>query len=230
MEALSALDWWQLAGVDSLVEDEPRDWLARVRAPATEAAAPVVARSEARALPATLAAMHALLADDPLFGDVGTRLAPEGDPASGLMVLIGMPEAEDAEGGHLLSGRIGLLFERMLAAIGRDRASIYLAAATPARPIGGRLTAEQAESHGRLALHHAALAAPRAMLLLGDGASGAILGAGLHETRGRVHEVRQGDATFRAVASFHPRFLLRHPIRKAAAWDDLRLLAGALAQ
>jgi DNA polymerase len=227
MDALNALGWWQLAGVDTAVEDAPRDWLARPSAP--QAAAPTPA-PEALALPATLAAMHAFLASAPIFGESGTRLAPEGDPASGLMVLIDMPEGEDAEAGQLLAGKTGLLFERMLAAIGRDRGSIYLAAITPARPLGGTLPPDIAAEHARLALLHAALAAPRALLVMGTAASCAILGADLHETRGRLHSVTQGAANFAAVATFHPRFLFRQTARKAGAWRDLRLLAGALAR
>lgn len=227
MDALNALGWWQLAGVDTAVEDAPRDWLARPHAPQTAISAPA---PEETALPATLAAMHAFLASAPIFEESGTRLAPEGDPASGLMVLIDMPEGEDAEAGQLLAGKTGLLFERMLAAIGRDRASIYLAAITPARPLGGTLAPDIAAEHARLALQHAALAAPRALLLMGTAASCAILGADLHETRGRLHIVTHGAAHFTAVTTFHPRFLFRQPARKAGAWSDLRLLAGALAR
>ena len=42
--AASALDWWHDAGVDTLVEDVPRDWFAapvRVPDPAIAAPAPV---------------------------------------------------------------------------------------------------------------------------------------------------------------------------------------------
>ncbi|HWL46152.1 MAG TPA: uracil-DNA glycosylase family protein [Sphingomonadaceae bacterium] len=240
MTALSALDWWQLAGVDTVVADAPRDWLAPVE-PRNATALPPSAASPAPAppstaarptvpLPATLAAMHALLAAAPVFGEGGIRLAPEGDPASGLMVLIDMPEPEDAAAGHLLAGKTGLLFERMLAAIGRDRASVYFAAITPARPLGGALPPAVGAEHARLARHHVALAAPRAVLLMGSGASCAILGADLLETRGRLHTVTPGATPCAAIATFHPRFLFKQPARKAGAWCDLRLLAGALAQ
>jgi DNA polymerase len=225
MQVLSALDWWRLAGVDTLVEDAPCDWLAPA---AARPAAPAL--SDTAPLPATLAAMQAFLASAPLFGESGARLPPEGDPASGLMVLIDMPEGGDAEAGQLLTGGTGLLFERMLAAIGRDRASIYLAAITPTRPVGGTLSADAAAEHARLALQHAALAQPRALLVMGTAASCAILGADLHETRGRVHTVTQGASRFAVVATFHPRFLFRQPARKAGAWRDLRLLTGALAR
>ena len=225
IEALSALDWWQLAGVDTLVDDAPRDWLA---APVKAAAAPLPAAT-ALALPETLEAMRAFLAADPGFGE-SARLAPTGDPAAGFMVLVDMPEPDDAQAGQLLSGAVGLLLDRMLGAIGRDRASAYVAPITPARPAGGRLAPETAAAHAKIALHHAALAAPRVLLLIGDGASRAILGAEVARTRGRLHGLNHGEANMTAIATFHPRLLLQQPARKADAWADLRLVLGGLAQ
>lgn len=228
IEALSALGWWQLAGVDTLVDDAPRDWLT---APAKPAAAiqPTPEAAAPAALPETLEAMRAFLASDPSLGD-GPRLAPEGDPASGLMLLVDMPEAGDAEAGQLLSGPAGLLLDRMLAAIGRDRASAYLAPITPARPAGGRIAPETAAAHARIALAHAALAAPRVLLLIGDGASRAVLGTEVARARGCLHALNLGGASMAAIATFHPRLLLQQPARKADAWADLRLVLGGLAQ
>jgi len=241
--ALNALGWWQLAGVDTLVEEAPCDWLAPAADAATPAskafpASPAPAPQPA-SLPATLDAMRALLADDPTFGpaprDGGApRLLPEGSPTSGLMLLTGMPEADDAAAGTLFAGRIGLLFDRMLAAIGRDRASIYLSAISPARPAGGRIAPETADACARIALHHVALARPRVLLLMGKEASCAILGADIPETRGRLHRLDQGpdqgEAGVTAVATFHPRLLLQRPSLKAAAWSDLRLALGAMGE
>ena len=52
LDALSALDWWREAGVDTLVDEEPRDWL----------------RAPAKAQPAA-----AVLADGPLGGSVRSQ-------------------------------------------------------------------------------------------------------------------------------------------------------------
>jgi DNA polymerase len=54
-QAASVLDWWHDAGVDLLVEDEPRDWRAAEPVPdrlATPAPAPLPAPGWSRALPA----------------------------------------------------------------------------------------------------------------------------------------------------------------------------------
>lgn len=232
--ALSAIGWWLEAGVDTLVDEAPRDWL-RAPAPPAEpgtaaasaAAAPAVVAIES--LPASIAAMHARLLDPALMPNApGAPLAPAGDTASGLMLLADMPEAEDAAMGQLISGDAGRLLDRMLGAIGRDRASIYLATIAPARPAGGRVPPPLAAELGRLALHHVALAQPRMLLLLGEGPCRALLGIGLADARGKLHDLNHQGGSVKAVATFPPRHLLREQAAKAKAWQDLRLLLKGL--
>ena len=56
--------------------------------------------------------------------------------------------------------------------------------------------------------------------LLGDAAAKALTGQPLGSARGRVHRIEG----VRAVATFHPRWLLQRPSDKALAWKDLQLL------
>jgi len=214
IEALSALDWWREAGVDTLVEEEPRDWLHS--APKPDIIAP--RQAVADTLPTTLAAFHAWWREtDTLPGAPASRLMPAGEPSSGLMLLTDMPDAADT----LFPTELGRLFDRMMGAIGRDRGSIYLAAMAGV-PVGARGLEDEALV--RTAKHHVALAAPRLLLLLGEAPSRAILGLGFAEARGRIHEFNHEGATVRAIATFHPRFLFQRPALKAAAWTDLRML------
>ncbi len=122
--AESALEWWREAGVDMLVDEEPRDWLALpVLHPAPVAAEPVATSA---AMPDTLEAFATWRAgpDAPEAGWSGRRLAAEGDPGAPLWVFTDLPEREDLAEGRLLSGAAGRLFDRMLAAIGRARADV----------------------------------------------------------------------------------------------------------
>ena len=226
--ALSALSWWRDAGVDVIVDEAPRDWLR----PAPSRPAPLPAPDPAPdPLPATLAALEQRLATPGLVPDaLSGAVSPAGNIASGLMLLADMPEAGDAAAGQLVSGEAGRLLDAMLGVIGRDRASIYLAALAPARPASGRLAAETCEALGELAKQHIALAAPRMVLLLGEAAPRAILGLSLAEARGRIHDLNHRGATVGVVATFHPRYLLRDQGAKPKAWQDLRLLLGGLAQ
>jgi len=223
--AASALHWWQEAGVDTIVGETPRDWLNPRKAPAVKAG-----DAHAEALPATLGAFQAwLLAGDvPAFGGApAARVGPSGDPAAGLMVLVDMPAAEDVAAGALLSGEAGQLFDRMLAAIGRDRENLYLASLTPAPSAAGRMEASSLEALGRIARHHVALAAPRALLLFGDACGKALLGLAVGEGRGRWHEFETPDGRIKTLLTIRPEKLLKQPNLKKHAWEDLqRLMEG----
>jgi uracil-DNA glycosylase len=239
--AASVLDWWADAGVDCLVEERPRDWLSRSAA-AGAAAAPIgmpAAPSPAPAMPAPLAAelpgqldlFRSFLADHPdlPFAAPGTpRICPAGDPAAGLMIMIGMPFADDVAGGALLSGAAGRLFDRMLAAIGRDRASVYLTSLSCIRAPGGLGDPAELARCAGLARHHVGLAAPRALLLMGDEASRALLGLASGEARGRWHGIETGAGPVNALATMSPETLLGSPALKRHAWADLLLLMEGL--
>lgn len=229
-EIVSLLSWWQDAGVDTFVDDDPRDWLTPpLRAPApveTAAPAPKVAPA---GLPTTLVEFQDWLrTSDDIAIPTATRMAPAGDSASGLMLLVDQPEAGDTEAGQIMTGEIGRLFDRMMAAIGRDRASIYLAAMAPGRSAGGYVDPAAAAMFTRLARHHVGLAQPRALLLMGEAPSRALLNLGFVEARGRIHEIEIAGTTVRAIATFHPRTLIQHPAQKARAWADLQLLMKTL--
>lgn len=223
----SALLWWADAGVDMLVDEEPRDWLRPKPKPAP--AAP--AQPAANALPDQLELFQAYLREHdrlPYASPLSPRICPSGDPASGLMMLTDMPAAEDCASGALLSGAAGRLFDRMLAAIGRDRASVYLASLSCFRSPDGRLTGAAASQCQALARHHIGLAAPKALLLFGDAPARALLGMGMAQARGRWHEVATHAGPIRTIVTLPPDHLLKQPAHKAYAWADLQLLMQGL--
>jgi uracil-DNA glycosylase family 4 len=220
--AASTMQWWQEAGVDTIVGEEPRDWLG-AKGPAS--AAPSAPAPEA--LPADLDAFRDWLLASEDFPP-GPRLAPSGDPASGLMMLIDMPAAEDGPGGTLLSGELGAMFDRMLARIGRDRQSVYLASILPAREPTGRLPAKDVARLAALARHHVGLVAPRALLLFGDECSKALLGMPMASARKSVHALDTPAGPVRTVVTMSLQFLLGQPKRRNDAMEDLNLLKGEL--
>ena len=116
----------------------------------------------------------------------------------------------------------------MLAAIGRDRASIYLATLSCLAAPGGRLDADSANRCGALAKQHLKLAAPRRVLLLGEAAVRVMTGLALPAARGRLHAIDVDGVRVNAVATYHPRYLLQRPAAKAGAWSDLQLLVEGL--
>jgi uracil-DNA glycosylase len=230
--ATSALSWWTDAGVDTLVDEVPRDWLRPKSQPSSESPAvapvapgPVEAAEET--FPGQLDLFQAWLASSDRLAfaaPAAPRVCPAGDPASGLMILADMPTGEDCAAGALISGEAGRLFERMLAAIDRDRASVYLAALSCIRSPSGQLNSDSMKSCAALARHHIGLAEPNAVLLFGDSCAKALLGLSVPQARGRWHEISTHAGPVKALATIAPRQLLDSPRLKAMAWADLQML------
>jgi len=211
----SALEWWRDAGVDTLIEDKPRDWLARPATVATPDAQAVTVKPPAEILPTTLDDFVAwrLGPAAPECGWMSPMIAPSGPADADLVVMLDMPEAGDTE--SLLGGAEGRLFDRMLAAIGLSRDAIYLCAFAVARPVTGMVPADQEARLAHLARHHLGLLKPRRLLLLGKAAERML--------DGHAHGL-EGINPFggmQAVLSHPPRFLLQRPQAKGEAWRHL---------
>lgn len=227
-DAASLMRWWSEMGVDTLVDEAPTAWLDR-------AAVKAVAKSErtrsneaapiADTIPSTLAEFKHWFMTNETVSELGLptrRIAPSGDDNAGVMVLIDMPEAIDQA--TLLSGDAGLLFDKMLAAVGLTRASIYLASVTPARPPSGMIDEGDLAKLSEIALHHVKLVAPQSLWLLGLAPSRALIAMSEIEARGRLHKINHDGGTINAMASLHPRNLLLNPGRKASVWADMLML------
>jgi uracil-DNA glycosylase len=217
-----------------IVGDEPRSWLEESKTPAKKAAAKGKAAApdaptQPVQLPGDLEGLRNwLLTSDAIGAPESGRLDTIGGPASGLMILVDMPDRGDAEAGQLLSGDTGLLFDRMLAAIGRDRASTYIATLSPARITGGAIDENSLEGLARIARHHVALAQPERLLVMGDAPSRVFCGSSLNESRGSQHNFNHDGGTVSVTATFHPRFLLQQPRLKAQSWKDLQMMTEGM--
>ncbi len=226
--AASALDWWQEAGVDVLVDDAPRDWFAAPVAPRPAPAAPAAPIHLPATMPEALADFIAWRAGDtvPEVEWRGVSIAATGPANAAVMVLVDCPDKDDGAAGMLMAGQVGALFDRMLAAIGLSRETVHLAAVCAKRPVAGRMPREVEARLFDISQHHVGLVAPRRLLCLGNAASRAILGAEMPGTRGSLHPFNHKSGQTGVVASFHPRFLIEKPAAKAEAWKDLQLLMG----
>lgn len=224
--AASALEWWRDTGVDTLVDEAPRDWLARRQpspfpAPAQPAdTAPAALTVD---LPQSLDAWAGWRIGDaaPEAGRAPQLIGGEGDPAAPVHVLVDFPESD-----VVLDGASGRLFDRMLAAIGLTRDAIWLSPFCAYRPASGTVPPDLVDTLAVVARHALALAKPRCVLLLGAAPSRALLGTDAAPGSGNFHSVNLDDATVKAVPSFHPRTLIQRPALKAVAWRDLQLILG----
>ena len=222
-EARSALAWWLDAGVDTLVQDEPRDWL-KPPTPGTQArvteAPPANLVQPAHE---TLAELREWLSSSmqlPLASATAKRILPQGPENAAIMLLSDAPTSEDFMAGQPVGGEAWELAKRMLAAIRIPVDQAYSASLSCLHLPGTRMSAADREACAEIARKHIKLARPKRLLLLGDGPAQALLGKPLPQARGHVHKIEG----VRTVATFHPRALINQPSNKSLAWKDLLLL------
>lgn len=218
-EAASALRWWLESGVDTIVQEQPRDWLA-----AAATSAPAAAEAPAAPLlPDSLEAFRSWLttASDAPLAMLGSKpVLPQGDEGAELMLLAENPGRDEASAGEPIAGEAKALMTRMLAAIGLSAQQAYVANLACFYAPGAKLDLPELAKCADAARRHVALVRPKRLLLLGDAPCRVLLGKPLLEARGHVHSVEG----VRTIVTFHPRFLLTRPSEKARAWEDLLLL------
>ena len=155
----------------------------------------------------------------------------EGDPASGIMVIGPMPDADDDREGLPFAGKTGQLLDRMLLAIGLERSQVLLTNVVPWRAPGNRAPSTPEMDICRPFIERqVALAEPKALLLLGNFTARFFFGGTgtIHTLRGQWRDVNFAGLTLPAIASLHPQELLNAPASKALAWQDLQLFKAGL--
>ena len=183
---------------------------------------------------ATLAELEALLAGFdgcPLKFTAKNLVFADGNPDAKLMFIGEAPGADEDRIGKPFMGRSGQLLDRMMAAIGLDRSSAYVANIVPWRPPGNRNPTPQEVAICKPFIERQiALAAPDLIVCLGSPATQAITGTkdGILKARGRFYPYEVEGRTIRALATLHPAYLLRQPLQKRLGWRDFRTLRAAL--
>ncbi len=259
--ARELLDFYLDAGADALVGEEPVDRFAGDKpAAALAKSAPLapsqstklggIERSVAAPMPppdeAAMAARTAAKSAQNLdelraildgFDGCGLKATAtrtvfaDGNPQARLMLVGEAPGRDEDIEGLPFVGRSGKLLDRMLAAIGLDRTSVYIANIVPWRPPGNRTPTPQ-ESAICLPFikRQIELADPDILVCLGGPSAQTLLGIkeGITKTRGRWFTFDTGKREIKAMPTFHPAFLLRSPLQKRFAWRDFLAIKKAL--
>jgi uracil-DNA glycosylase len=195
----------------------------------------VMAAREAARNAQTLDDLQALLAN---FAGCGLRATAtqlvfaDGNPGSRVMFVGEAPGYDEDVIGRPFVGRSGKLLDRMMAAIGLDRSCAYIANVVPWRPPGNRTpTPQETAICLPFIRRQIELADPEILVCLGGPAMQTLLGVkdGITRSRGRWFPYDTGRREIRALATFHPAFLLRSPLQKRFAWRDFLALKKALA-
>jgi len=205
-----------------------------VAAPPAPEAAVMAARAAAKTA-ANLQELRAILDGFDgcaLKGTARQLVFADGNPQARVMFVGEAPGREEDLEGLPFVGRSGQLLDLMLAAIGLDRTSAYIANVIPWRPPGNRTPTPQETSICLpFTRRQVELADPDVLVCLGSPAAQALLEAkdGIMKTRGRWFTYHTGTREIRAIATFHPAYLLRQPLQKRLAWRDFLAIKQALA-
>jgi DNA polymerase len=194
-------------------------------------AAPAVsAPSAAPAASAPLAGVREALGDCQRCKLAGTRtqivFGVGASPAP--LVFVGeAPGAEEDRRGEPFVGNAGKLLDKMIAAMGWSRETVYICNVLKCRPPQNRDPQPDEVSACEPFLYRQIDAvSPRLIVTLGKPAAQLLLksDAPISALRGRFHEWRG----IKVMPTFHPAFLLRSPERKRDAWSDLKLVIAEL--
>src|ERR1700751_3626863 len=191
------------------------------------------AREAARTAP-SLEALRALLEkfDGCALKFTATRLVfADGNPQARVMFVGEAPGRDEDIEGLPFVGRSGKLLDRMMAAIGLDRTSAYIANIVPWRPPGNRTpTPQESAICLPFTLRQIELADPDILVCLGNPSTKTLLNSknGILKARGRWFPFQTGRREIRATATLHPAYLLRQPLQKSFAWREFLAIKKAL--
>lgn len=165
----------------------------------------------------------------------------EGDPSARLMFIGEAPGAEEDRTGRPFVGRAGQLLDKMIAAMGLNRESVYITNVLKTRPPNNQTpTAEEARLCAPYLFEQIRIVSPEAIVTLGRPASQLILGVAdsMGRMRGHWAEFPPDDPLIDAgdigpipvMPTYHPAFLLRQYTadNRARVWSDLQQVMSLL--
>ena len=145
------------------------------------------------------------------------------------MIIGEAPGAEEDRRGEPFVGRAGQLLDEMLKAVGQSRARVFIANILKCRPPNNRdPKPDEAAACREYLERQVALVGPSIILAVGRIAAQQLIGtdAPVGRLRGRRHAF--GDMPL--IVTYHPAYLLRSPVQKRKAWDDLCLARSVLSE
>jgi uracil-DNA glycosylase len=157
----------------------------------------------------------------------------DGNPQAKVMVVGEAPGADEDRQGLPFVGLSGQLLDRILATIGLNRTNVYISNIVPWRPPGNRQpTTQEIALCQPFIERHIELVNPQLLILVGGVSAKTLLqtNEGIVKLRGRWQSYQSAGlmAPIKALATFHPAYLLRSPGQKAQVWKDMMLIQDTL--
>jgi len=246
---VETLAWYQEIGIDVAVGDALCDHTAPLRcapeketrmpetaAPITIPAVPLVTSSVDLSECKTIEDLRSAIAafEGCALKKTATNLVfAAGNPSAKVMLVGEAPGADEDRQGIPFVGVSGQLLDRMLATVGLDRTSVYITNILPWRPPGNRQpTPQEIAACKPFVEKHIALIQPQILVLVGGVAMKALFNTndGIMRLRGtwRTYTPPGLKVPIKAIATYHPSFLLRSPGQKAQSWQDMLMIKKAL--
>ncbi len=148
-----------------------------------------------------------------------------GNPCSQIMFIGEAPGEEEDLKGEPFVGRAGRLLDSMLAAIGLSRnKNVYIANVLKSRPPENKISnhLESIPVCLPFLMRQIEIVSPKVICCLGSVAAQAVLNTKhpISKIRGHIHDMKG----IKVLPTYHPSYLLRNPIAKQEAWEDLKKL------
>jgi DNA polymerase len=160
----------------------------------------------------------------------------DGNPDTGVMLIGEAPGADEDVKGIPFCGMSGQLLDKVLWSIRLDRKNgFYITNTLFWRPPGNRKpTPEELAVCEPFLEKHIALAKPKILLLVGATAVQGILknNDSMGKLRGNAFNYRNQymDYDCKVMVTYHPSFLLRSPLNKRLAWEDMLTFKQKIAE
>ena len=161
----------------------------------------------------------------PLRGTATNTVLPHiGDGK--MLILTDIPSPDDDASGNILTGAVGELMDKMLAAIGLSRANVSIVPMLFWRTPGGRTPSDTELSLARPFVDRAIeLLRPRVILTLGTLPAAQIANINLGKSHGVPVTLEKGTTL---VPIYHPNYLMLKPAAKRDVWNALQNVQNIL--
>jgi uracil-DNA glycosylase len=252
MNKKALMEWYLEAGVDETVGDAPVNHFKnpapkeerqapsnsepRVLAPSSILSmAPSAAIASARALADKCQTFEEL--ENAIRGFEGCAIKKtasktvisDGNPKARVMIIGEAPGVQEDKQGIPFCGPSGMLLDRMLASIGLDRTKVLISNTVYWRPPGNRQPSpEETATCLPFVEKMIALVNPGLLILSGGTATTTLLrkDQSISRLRGKVYDYSNDylQAPVPTILMYHPSYLLRSPLQKRLAWNDLLII------
>lgn len=238
---LHALEWYKNNGITIPLQDRPHNHFIpeslpmKTSSPSKTSIKPTVSLAHPALQCNTLIELKQAMQD---YEDCDLKQSAmnlvfaDGNPEADLMLVGEAPGADEDRQGLPFVGQSGQLLDKILKAINLDRTKVYISNIIPWRPPGNRPpTTQEIALCQPFIQKHIELIRPKILVFLGGVAAKTLLNSteGIMKLRGNLKDYAVNETlNVKAMATFHPAYLLRSPGQKSLVWRDFLIIEQAL--